>query len=171
MSYHCPYCHKESFAPEGLEALTSLPLICAHCHESFEAENDEPADKGRGTKKAEPLCPICCPDCDAMMHITAQEYQALWGHVIHCPSCQTALTLPTPLPEPVRLPRFFTADLIGKLSLIYLVILGTLALLFTSEGSQIIEQLAASSDISRTYLYEFRAIWHDFLSYIQGQFI
>lgn len=166
MSYLCPHCHKESYLSEAVEGLSGFSLICGHCDGHFITEPPEEAliDEGE-------ICPLSCSKCDMVMHVATQDFDILADQIISCPACFAKLTLPTKSPPPRRLPARFTANLVTKLAIIYLLILASLALLFTHEGSTFIHQLASMSDTPQRALFSFRNLMQEFLSFIQGIFL
>lgn len=172
--YLCPHCHKESYLSDAAQGLTGFSLICGHCEGHFTAQtpqqNDESQiDEAQINKGNDPdLCPISCPKCDVVMHITVDDFDVLADQIMSCPACFTKLSLPETLPPRLALPERFTADLVTKLAIIYLLTLASLALLFTPEGSIMISQLAGLSDTPHRALLTFHHLIDDFLSRIQG---
>jgi hypothetical protein len=170
LSHDCPYCNKTCYGPHRLEALEGFPIICAHCGGQFSSEANEMPDN---TAEQSPTdCPIICPNCQITMQVSQEEYEALIGHRLACPDCDKNLTLPD-MPPLAPLPSAF--GLLVKLGFLYLLILASLALLFTPQGADFINDLAQISDRPADHLTEFQRrwhnIWHHFLGRLQGLFL
>lgn len=189
MSHYCPHCQKFSYSPPALntpdvkDMLGDVPILCAHCHNSFYRnssyhqglqEGDEEGDStpSLAEKKIAPLtsddCFIICADCETMMHLTSAEYDALYDHELVCTSCQAGFYLPE---KPARAVMPSASGLALKLGFIYLLILSALGLLLTPEGADFISYLAQLSDTPHNHLAVFQEFWDDFLARLNGFFL
>lgn len=166
--HHCPYCNRTSYGPHKLETLSGFPIICAHCGaQDFKQTNHSTAKDQLATD-----CPIICPNCQNIMRVSQQEYEALSAHPLACSVCDQSLKLPD-MPPLAPLPSALGVTL--KLGVLYVLILASLGLLFTPQGANLITDLAQISDRPAEYLTGFQRrwynIWHHFLSHLQGLFL
>ena len=164
-TYHCPHCHKISYLPASFASLQGFPLICGHCESAFTDEAHPPpitpkAPKApiAGNNKEDVPHILSCPSCPAEMSVLDDEYDILLGQLLYCPQCHSALTLPT---KPSAAP--IIRHLAIKITLLYLLILASLALLFTPQGEAFIRYLASLSDVPRALVMATHSLLHEWL--------
>ena len=161
--YHCPHCHKTSYLPASFATLQGFALVCGHCDSPFDTPDHTLSQTDDTTKGTCHI--IACPSCLAEMSVSEKDYDVLVGHLLSCPHCHAGLCLPDKQEQaPATIP------LLTKLALLYLLILASLALLYTPQGSAVIRYLASLSDVPCDLVISSHNLLQNCLIFVTGLF-
>lgn len=157
MEQICPYCHKPNHIPDASADLAGWQIACAHCQALFVNALAEAPTAGQKPRH------YACPACDQPLSVTSHEARALTKTILLCPACRTPLTLSPMTSHHWRL--FF------KCGFLCLLLIGSLWLVLTPHGSQLVTYIAGLLPSAPDYLFHANDALYDFLAFLQGLFL
>ncbi|MGC6516973.1 MAG: hypothetical protein ACON49_02990 [Candidatus Puniceispirillaceae bacterium] len=136
-------------------------ISCGYCHGDLSSPTHTTSAYLAGSQQK--IYEISCDDCEQLLHIGQDDYDMLRQCHLLCPSCLSTINLPF-LPEAWW-------KTFGKLGVIYVFLLASLALLVTPQGSQLIHDLVPASPEIYHMIITIKAAFFDSLAVIKGLFL